>query len=147
MIWGLLHGLYQVPYMIWPGLRTNVRQTRPPFTLKGTLLAAGQMAIIWALNLFALVFFMSKDVAFAMKYFGQMIGPSLIRMPKYYLDKLSWVLVFMAIEWWTMYQRKDHPLDMKSSVHPALRWGIYYGMALVILYLNYDRRAFVYFQF
>ncbi|MEO0471883.1 MAG: MBOAT family O-acyltransferase [Bacteroidota bacterium] len=146
VVWGLLHGLYQVPYMIWPGLRTNVRQTRPPFTIKGTLLAAGQMAMIWALNLFALVFFMSKDMKFALGYLSQMFSSSLIRMPKYYLDKVAWVFVFMAIEWWTMYQRKDHPLE-KQSLHPVLRWGIYYGMALIILYFNYDRRAFVYFQF
>jgi hypothetical protein len=52
----------------------------------------------------------------------------------------------MAVEWVQMYYKKTYPLQIERW-HPVLRWSIYYGMVLAVLYFNYDRRAFVYFQF
>ncbi|MEL6254220.1 MAG: MBOAT family O-acyltransferase [Bacteroidota bacterium] len=146
VIWGLLHGLFQVPYLIWPKLRSKIQQTRPPFTIPGTFRAAMQMGITLTLNLLALVFFFSESVSFAMSYFSHMFSSSLFSIPNIYRKELYWLILFMGVEWLMMYKKKVFPLQI-AEWHPVLRWGVYYGLALVILYFNYDRRAFVYFQF
>ncbi|MCI4668965.1 MAG: MBOAT family protein [Bacteroidia bacterium] len=146
VIWGFLHGLYHIPYLLFPKLRSNVQQTRPPFTVKGTLTAILQMGITWALNLFALVFFMSPNVKYAFFYFSKMFSSSLFQMPERFLRKLPWLIIFMAMEWVQMYNKKKHP--MQVGKWPVwVRWTLYYGFALAILYFNYERRAFIYFQF
>jgi alginate O-acetyltransferase complex protein AlgI len=146
VIWGLLCGLYQVPYLLFPKLRTNVRQTRPPFTVIGTLKAAFQVGLTLSLNCLALVFFFSKNVQFALAYFAEIFSRTLFTFPNIYRKHLAWLLLFIAVEWLQMYYKKTYPLQIEHW-HPALRWSIYYGMVLAVLYFNYDRRAFVYFQF
>ncbi|MEM6800268.1 MAG: MBOAT family O-acyltransferase [Bacteroidota bacterium] len=146
VIWGLLHGIFQVPYLIWPQLRSKIQQTRPPFNFYGTLRAAFQMGLTLVLNLLALVFFFSESVSHAMSYFSQMFSSSLFSLPNIYRKELYWLLLFMGVEWIMMYRKKVFPLQI-AEWHPVLRWGVYYSLTLVILYFNYDRRAFVYFQF
>ena len=146
VIWGLLHGLYHIPYVLFPSLRTTVQQTRPPFTWLGTLKAGAQMGLTLALNLFALVFFMARDLSHALSYYQHMFSPSLFQEINDFRREFAWVLLFAAVEWWQMYRRKLHPLQIETW-HPALRWGVYYALVLVFLYFNYDRRAFIYFQF
>lgn len=146
VIWGLLHGLFQVPYLIWPQLRSKIQQTRAPFNFLGTLRAAMQMGITLVLNLLALVFFFSESVSYAFSYFSHMFSLSLLSLPNIYRKELYWVIVFMGVEWLMMYKKKVFPLQI-AEWHPVLRWTLYYGLTFVILYFNYDRRAFVYFQF
>lgn len=146
VIWGFLHGIYHIPYLLFPQLRSSIQETRPPFTIIGTLKAAFQMGITWALNLFALVFFMSPNVKFAFFYFSQMFSPSLFQLPERFLRKLPWLLLFMVMEWVQMFYKKKHPLQI-GHWPVWVRWALYYGFALAVLYFNYERRAFIYFQF
>ena len=146
VIWGLLHGLFQVPYLLWPQLRSKIQQTRPPFTIKGTLKAAFQMGLTFGLNLLALVFFFSESVSFALNYYAAMFSRSLFTIPGFYRERIYMSVAFIAAEWYMMNQKKVHPMQI-GHWHPVLRWALYYAITILILYNNYDRRAFVYFQF
>ncbi|MCB0838785.1 MAG: MBOAT family protein, partial [Bacteroidetes bacterium] len=146
VIWGFLHGIYHIPYILFPKLRTNILQTKPPFTFIGTVKAGLQMCITWGLNLFALVFFLSRDLAHAKIYLSKMLSPTLFVVPWAFLKELGLVFLFMGFEWMQMNRKKSFPLQI-DHWHPALRWTVYYVMVFVVLYYNYDRRAFIYFQF
>ncbi|WNJ16457.1 MBOAT family O-acyltransferase [Pontibacter sp. G13] len=146
VVWGFLHGLYHIPYILFPQLRVQVKETKPPYTLMGTAKAALQMGIVWGMNLFALVFFMSKDLKHAFTYLDNMAKFALLRMPNMYVKEFLWVVVFMLAEWSQMHFKKKHPLEI-GNWPTVLRWTVYYALAFIVLYYNYDRRAFIYFQF
>ncbi|MEZ4776963.1 MAG: MBOAT family O-acyltransferase [Bacteroidia bacterium] len=146
VVWGFLHGLYHIPYILFPQLKTSVLLTKPPFTVKGTLRAALEMSITWAMNLFALVFFMSKDIKTAISYLSHMFSASLFTVPMAYRKYMYWMVLFIGVEWLQMYYKKTFPLQIENW-HPVLRWSVYYALTFVVLYYNYDRRAFIYFQF
>ncbi|RMG71007.1 MAG: MBOAT family protein [Bacteroidetes bacterium] len=144
--WGFLHGLYHIPYVLFPNLRSRIQDTRPPFTLRGTFKATWQIGLTAFLNLFALVFFMTQDLKHAMSYYAGMLSTSLLWTFGRFSTSLVWLVVFVAVEWGQMYRKKVYPLQI-GDWPVVLRWGVYYGLLLVFLYFNYDRRAFIYFQF
>jgi len=146
VVWGLLHGLYHIPYLLFPQWKVKIQETRPPYNLRGTLKAIGQVSLTMALNLFALVFFMAKDLSYAIQYYALMFSESLFTVPELYKRKLFWLALFVGVEWFQMQNNKKHPLEIERWPLP-LRWGVYYGLALAVLYYNYDRQAFIYFQF
>ncbi len=146
VIWGLLHGLYHIPYIFFPGLRVRIHETRPPFTIKGTIKAAWQMSLTLGLNLFALVFFMSPSVEYALGYLSRILSPSLFQVPERFLRRLPWIALFILMEYIQLYHKKRHPLQIGEWPLWA-RWMVYYGFALAVLYFNYERKAFIYFQF
>ncbi|MEO0894958.1 MAG: MBOAT family O-acyltransferase [Bacteroidota bacterium] len=146
VIWGFLHGLYHIPYLMFPKWRSRIQQTRPPFTFMGTLKAIGQTVLTWFLNLFALVFFMSPSVKYALHYLSLIASPSLFQVPERFLRKVPWLVAFMLLEYIQMYNKKKHPLQI-GSWPVWVRWAMYYGFVLAVLYFNYERRAFIYFQF
>ncbi|MDX1908524.1 MAG: MBOAT family O-acyltransferase [Bacteroidia bacterium] len=146
VIWGLLHGLYHIPYILFPKLRANAAHTRPPFTVAGTLRATFQTGLTLLLNFVALVFFMSKDLAYAVSYFSHMFSASLFREVNDFREQFWWLIGFMGLEWCIMFYKKHHPFQL-FNWPPAVRWALYYAFLLIVLYYNYDRRAFLYFQF
>lgn len=146
VIWGFLHGIYHIPYIFFPKLKVKAKEMRPPFTIKGSVKAVLQNISIWVINLFALVFFMSKDLSSALLYHSRIFSSSLFTIPDAFRKHFYWLCVFMAVEWVQMYQKKTFPLQI-ASWHPVIRWSVYYALVLVVLYYNYDRRAFIYFQF
>ncbi|GAB4402707.1 MAG: MBOAT family protein [Bacteroidia bacterium] len=146
VIWGLLHGLYHIPYLLFPQLRVSVQETRPPFTVRGTFKAAWQTALTLGLNLFALVFFMARDIDQASSYYAHLFSPSLFQEVNDFQLKTLFLMAFVGVEWWQMYLKKTHPLQIETWP-VVLRWGVYYALVLAFLYFNYERRAFIYFQF
>ncbi|MEO1448654.1 MAG: MBOAT family O-acyltransferase, partial [Bacteroidota bacterium] len=144
--WGFLHGLYHIPYLMFPQWRTSVASTRPPFNIPGTLKAIFQTGVTWGLNLFALIFFVSPNMDHAFRLLGRIISPNIYKLPYIYVEEFGWLVLFMLVEWVQMVQKKKHVLQIQTW-HPALRWGMYYVLVLLVLYYNYDRKAFIYFQF
>lgn len=144
--WGFLHGLYHIPYLLFPQWRTRVSASRPPFTLPGTLKAVWQTGLTWGLNLFALIFFVSPDMGHAFKILDRIISPNIVKLPYLYVEEFGWLILFMLVEWMQMVRQRKHVLQIQTW-HPALRWSIYYILVLLVLYYNYDRKAFIYFQF
>ncbi|MDX2285103.1 MAG: MBOAT family O-acyltransferase [Bacteroidia bacterium] len=146
VIWGVLHGLYHIPYILFPQLKSTIQQTRPPYTVPGTVRAGLQIGLTLGLNLFALMFFMSPSVAHALSYMGHLFTPSLFQELNDFRLEFAGALAFLGLEWVVFHYRKHHPLEI-GHWPAVLRWSVYYAMVLVILYFNYERRAFIYFQF
>ncbi|MEL6696281.1 MAG: MBOAT family O-acyltransferase [Bacteroidota bacterium] len=146
VVWGALHGLYHIPYIFFPKLKSNVQETRPPFTIAGTFKALWQMLLTTVLNCFALIFFMAPNLQYAWDYFMRICSPSLFQMPERFKWKVVWAIAFLIFERVQMIRKTKHSLEI-APLPVVLRWGIYYAMALTILYFNYERRAFIYFQF
>lgn len=146
VIWGLLHGLFQIPFILFPGLRTDNRRLKPPFNFRGTLVATVQIIFTNFLNTFAIVFFLSPSVGFAFDYLKRTFSPSLFQMPHAYKWLAVVILTFFAVERWAMLKGKVFPLQLDEWPR-WVRWTIYYALVLLILYYNYERRTFLYFQF
>jgi D-alanyl-lipoteichoic acid acyltransferase DltB (MBOAT superfamily) len=146
VIWGLLQGLYHIPYILFPRLRSDIRQTRPPFTAAGTLRAAVQTLSTLGLNLFSLVFFMSPSLDHALAYLCEMATPNLFSPLNYFGAEVAGALGFLGFEWLLMHRKETYPFQRAGLPQP-LRWAAYLALSCLILYYNYDRKAFIYFQF
>ncbi len=146
VVWGLLHGLYQIPFILFSNLRVHPNRYKSPYTFKGTVIASIQMALTLLVNVLTMVFFIAPNLSWAFDYLRRLFSPSLFTFPQIYKWNLLLTFAFMGIEAWAIYKKKVYPLQI-GDFPQWLRWVIYYAVALVILYFNYERRSFLYFQF
>jgi D-alanyl-lipoteichoic acid acyltransferase DltB (MBOAT superfamily) len=159
VIWGLLHGLYLV-------FESMFYQQFPQWrdcNLKSVVLL--QRFIVFALVVFAWVFFRAKDVSQAFyilqNFFvgipaqvRQLISNEhFSRLQLLYLNqgKVEFVtaLVFIAVMIAIHSLQKNLSFDdwiLKKSFYP--RWSLYYAMVIVFVYFGvFNRSEFIYFQF
>jgi alginate O-acetyltransferase complex protein AlgI len=99
----------------------------------------------------AWVFFRTDNIAHAMSFISKIFSNSLFSIPDFRgrsnaLIVLLLVMIFFIIEWFGREHQYaiDH-LGLKWK--RPLRWAMYYGLILVVLYFAGKQHEFVYFQF
>ncbi|MCB0794964.1 MAG: MBOAT family protein [Flavobacteriales bacterium] len=145
-IWGALHALFFLPLLLWSDHRrhTDLVAAYGRFPslreLGGMLRTAFLVTLAW-------IFFRSEDLHQAITIYGRIFGPDLLG-PFLFAPKRPVVYIFMLLllEWIT--RRDEHPLSKLASDRPAfVRWGMYYGLLLLIVISSGREQPFIYFQF
>lgn len=146
VIWGLLNGLYFVPLLLLNKNRTNLNTVATGRWLPG-LKEVFQMALTFMLSLVAWVFFRAATLKAAFHYLCELCSPSLLTLPKGSgLSLLGpHLLVMLGIEW--LQRERQHGLQIGHIKSRALRWLIYYAIAIDIILAGGQKQAFIYFQF
>lgn len=160
VIWGAIHGFYLVFSLMTRNFRDKlnhfIKFDRVPSVNKFT-----QIIITFALTNFAWIFFRANnlsDAYYIIKHTFTGLGDSLLSVfqHSHIISKLgvtkSEVLIGISA---VILMETIHILQYKTSIRdwvriqPAfLRWSLYYGIIIVILYFGvYEKRQFIYFQF
>lgn len=145
VLWGLLNGLYLLPYIFTNSL---VRHTEAPSAGRvlpdwRTLL---QILLTFHLITFSRILFKSEDLAQAGSYaYGLATQHRYEMPPAFLLQHLHWCALLIVLEW--VQRFRAHPLDSKAPV--ALRYLIYgVVIALTITYHKpLSLQEYYYFRF
>ncbi len=147
IIWGMLHGLYYTPVMLFGkqnrfGKEVAARRFLPGFR------EFGAITITFLLVLLAWIFFRAESLTSSIHYIAQLFSPPYFNGALYhgqYVEPLLFCIVLIAIEW---FQRdKQHGLEIGHWPRPT-RWLAYYAVCMaLLLFGNFGEVSFIYFQF
>ena len=143
VFWGVLHGLYAVPYAI---LKTRTRYQKTEETKSG-LKDIHQILFTFLLVLVGWVFFRAENITQAFYVFKKIFLdlPNLPSLSELYPKRLLLIGAFILVEWFQ--RNKEHALRLDNFP----KWGrlsIYYFIIILILSLgNFNYIPFIYFQF
>ncbi len=146
IVWGVLNAIYFLPLML---LNINRRYTGT--VAEGKLLPnfkeMFQIGITFIITLVAWVFFRATSMHDAVHYISGIFSISLFSVPEVFpKDILLSITLLVLAEWFQ--REKEHALQFKKIVFPKIvRWGLYYGIILAILYFGGSQQEFIYFQF
>ena len=143
LAWGAYHALLFLPLILLGRNRKHtdiVAACRRP-TLRESL----QMLLTFVLCAIGWVLFRADSIAQAAQYLFGIVnnsGALPIEMPWL---AIGFSLLMLIVEWFT---RADaHALELPKIKHRAVRWGIYYAVALCIVVFAATGANFIYFQF
>lgn len=145
LVWGLMHGLLMIFYH-WQ------RKPRKRF-LKMVNLNNNNMVLSFAEGLLTFTFvtlawvvFRADSVSSAFSYFNGIFSPSLFTSPgDLPIREMGIAALFLVIEFFQ--KEKPHPLQLDIVNRTWLRWSIYMGLILIILFFGGGSQKFIYFQF
>jgi alginate O-acetyltransferase complex protein AlgI len=142
---GLLHGLYFVPLVLYNKL--NVKQNPGTVSLpslKDLLL----MLLTFVMIMIAGILFKSADLNAAIHYFLGLFSQSILAAPQIKVKSvIVFIVLLLAVEW--VGRSKSFPLEnLQLRWKPFYRWIIYsFFMALILIEGAFRQTNFIYFQF
>lgn len=150
IVWGLLNAIYIMPSIIFNTNRTNL-----DIVAKGKYLPTVKeffsMVLTFSLTVFAWIFFRANNVEHAFQYIGEIFSSSLFTIPSF---GEIWravpigflILGFLLVEW---LGREEQYAIAKLGIqwYRPVRWSMYYGIILLIIYFAGSKQQFIYFQF
>ncbi len=146
IVWGALNALYFMPLLL-----TNRNRQNLEIVAQGRYLPSVkeffQMALTFGLTVLAWIFFRAESVTEAVHILRKIFSGSLLRMPSDVpFVLLPFILFFLVVEW--LGRHNKYAIETSLITTPrVVRWGFYYGMAMVIFLFAGKEQQFIYFQF
>jgi len=151
--WGILNAVYFLPLVL---IKKNRRYKQESIALnsskeKGRLLPSLleilQMGITFFITLIAWVFFRAESITDAVNYICGIFSVSIFSLPEIRPRRVIILIMMLVLTEWTQ-REKQHALQFNKAIFPkVVRWGLYYGIILTILYFGGNKHEFIYFQF
>lgn len=150
IVWGALNAIYFLPLLLTNRNRNNlgiVAQGKYLPSLKET----GNMLLTFSLTVFAWIFFRAENIGHAMNYVSEIFSLSLFSLPNFEgkrkaLTIIILVTFFVFIEW--LGREQQYAIANLGRIEKTpIRYAIYYGLILAIIFLIGDGQKFIYFQF
>ena len=146
IIWGALHGLYSIIYIL-----IKPWQRKPPQnSFAGWLMRVGNIALTFTLVTFAWIFFRANSVHDAFTLIGHL--SSFGAMPfigdgiSNFAHSILAILILFVIEYKMEYM--PHQFNLFTSPNIVVRWGSIAAALFLILILGvFNGGQFIYFQF
>jgi D-alanyl-lipoteichoic acid acyltransferase DltB (MBOAT superfamily) len=145
LIWGLLHGIFFLAFT------TFMKEAAAPrdfeFSPRPILHRLALMLLTFHLVCFAWIFFRAESLGDAL-LIVQKIAVSVFTLNLAgpgTSSPFQWIALLLAVEWFA--RNTPHGLA-RIPVPQPIRWGLYYGLVLIIIFatpLSYV--PFIYFQF
>jgi len=152
VLFGFLHGCYFIPIILRGTLNKKKR------IVKGQLLPSPvefvNMVATFLLVMFTLVIFRSESIGQAFQYFGSMFSMSIFTVPSLSIFDIHgskviiiafFIFLMLIAEW--LQREKEYGLQISNVKRSFLRWGIYYGLIVLILVFIDKQETFIYLQF
>lgn len=150
IVWGALNALYIMPSIIYKTNRNNldiVAQGKYLPTTKELL----KMMLTFGLTVFAWIFFRAQNIDHALKYISGIFSRSTFSIPYFENTLMATrtfliLFLFIVIEW---LGREQHFAIEKLGLKwkPPLRYTMYYGIIIAIIWFSGNAQEFIYFQF
>jgi len=144
ILWGFMNGLLFIPSILLKKKEETeiVAQNKKFPNLREIL---QMFTTFWAIN-FTVVFFRTATLSDALMFFKRLFTSKLFEIPQFIDITIIWIILLISVEW--IQRHKEHALQIEK-MHRALRWFIYYVLAIIVFYYFNVNSAlsFVYFQF
>ena len=142
--WGLLNGLYFVPYILTD---TLIRYKDPP--AKGRILPSFKelCQILLTFNLVTItrVFFRSPDIYVVKDLFSKIFSPSLFAVPLIVVVKnVAWCMPMLVVEW---FQREKSYVLEATRLNFIIRFAVYGTVVILIYYFHKKLNSSEYYYF
>ncbi len=146
MVWGALNALYFVPLLVLKRNRVNIGVVAETRLLPNFREFVG-IGSTFFLTVIAWIFFRAASVHEAFDYLRLIFNNSIFSIPTIrptFLFVL--LLLFIVVEWFG--RREQYAIERLWLGYPrAVRWGIYYVIAMLIFLYGGKEQEFIYFQF
>ena len=145
IVWGMIHGFFLIIYQ-W--------QRKPRKKLFKILRISNNNIIVVAIETFitllivilAWVVFRSSTIQQSAEYLRGIFSSSLLSFPQVFpKTAILTTIIFILAEF--VQRNKKHALQIEKIKYRLLRWGIYFGIVLMILLFGGGNQKFIYFQF
>jgi alginate O-acetyltransferase complex protein AlgI len=109
------------------------------------------MMITFGLTVFAWIFFRAESISHALSYISGILSDSLFTIPEFpgrgrSLTTAILVMGFVLVEW--LGREEQYAIaNLGTRWIRPLRWGMYYGIIVLILNFSGKDQQFIYFQF
>lgn len=145
ILWGMMHGLLLIVYNWQKKLRKRVFK-KLGINNNNILISFVEGLCTFILIVIAWIFFRADSVSHAIGYLNGVFSKSLFTSPgDLPLKEILIALAFIIVEF--VQRKNDHGLQINRIRQIWLRWGIYIGIILVIMFFGGGNQQFIYFQF
>ena len=150
LVWGFLNALYIMPSIILKTNRNNL-----DIVAEGKFLPSVReflsILLTFSLTVFAWIFFRAANLSHALHYISEIFSTSLFTIPHFWgiKDSIPIILItflFLLIEW----IGREHQYAIQKigiNWYKPVRWTMYYGVILLIIFFSGKEQQFIYFQF
>lgn len=148
--WGAFHALLFLP-LILTGNNRKYRDVVAPDRFLPSLKEIGQILLTFELVTIGWVIFRADTLPQAWEYISGMVkwkspADALFFVSPVFLTRAVWIAILVFVEWFD--RQREHGLTMSGIRYRAVRYAIYFVIALVlILYFDDGSPKFIYFQF
>ncbi len=149
VLWGLLHGCYYIPLILKGAMNKTKKISKGALP---TLKEFRNMAGMFFLLMFTNIIFRSESISDSFQYITSLFSFSTGEIPEFLfsgirnlISTMFFFLLLVIVEW--INREKEHGLVLSDKIPALVRWGIYYGMSLIILFFQSSQQTFIYFQF
>ncbi len=149
IVWGGINALYFLPLLLISKNRSNIEVIAKGKKIP-SLKEIVMMTSTFLLTTFAWIFFRAESVKHALSYIKNMFlrlkDSSNLLFDKEYLGILSFVFVFIIIEWFG--RENDYAIQFKGENNSFfVRWSTYLVLTFVTAFYFGQGSTFIYFQF
>ena len=147
IVWGIYHACLFIPLLL---LKRNRRYTQT-IVAEGKFLPSLKEAVqVLTTCFFVLIgwiIFRADNIGEAADYLSRLFSSSLLDISFPHGKRaLIYCLFLLVIEW--IQREKEHGLQINKEIKsPVVRWGIYYILIFIIVFLQGTPADFIYFQF
>jgi D-alanyl-lipoteichoic acid acyltransferase DltB (MBOAT superfamily) len=144
--WGILNAVYFLPLMLLKKNRDHLDTVAEGKYLPGwkDFLA---IVITFGLTTFGWIFFRANSITDAVNYISGIFSRSFFTLPSIPIREIALLITFFMIVEWSG-RKYQYALEGLAVQWPRpLRWSMYYGIILAILYFTAPQQKFIYFQF
>ena len=145
IVWGMIHGFFLIIYQWQKKPRKKFLKTAG-IKNDNMVLKSAETFITLLIVLLSWIVFRSETVRQSIEYMGGIFSPSLFSTPQVFPITEILIALFLIIAEYAQRQ-KEHALQIEKIQSRPLRWGIYLGVAFIIILFGGSSQQFIYFQF
>ncbi len=146
IVWGALNAIYFLPLLLTKRNRQNLEIVASKTILPNPKEFL-KILITFSLTIIAWIFFRAKNINHAINYLAEIFSSSLLSIPEVLPKQIiSLILIFIMIEWFG--RKGEYAIEhLDPSISKPLRWVVYYGLIITLIYFAGEEQEFLYFQF
>jgi alginate O-acetyltransferase complex protein AlgI len=145
IIWGMIHGSFLIAYQ-WQKRPRKKLFKKFKINNNSWIIIVLETLITLVIIMIAWVVFRADNVPQALAYLSKLFSPSILSMPEVFSIKMVILIaILITLEW--MQRDKEHAMQIGSVKSGFVRWGLYFGVIMVILFFGGEQQDFIYFQF
>ena len=148
-VFGLYHGLLFVPLIISGAFfkKAKLKTNKLGLPIAHDF---GRMMLTFTLVTIGLMIFRAESVPQIGEYICGICNKSLLSVPYlinrlYYIPQVIFILIMLAVEW--LNRNKQHGLVLDGIQSRFLRYCIYIGLVIMMVWVGGNAETYIYFQF
>lgn len=148
-LFGLYHGLLYIPLILSGAFFKKAKLKTNKLGLP-VAKDFGRMILTFFLVVIGLILFRADSISQAWEYVSGICSKSIFNAPYlinriYYLPQAFFIILMMSIEW--IQRKNDHGLVLDTVHSKFLRYCIYVGFVILMVWVGGKAETYIYFQF